>query len=166
MVNELLVNLVNSVLGAGKRTARGNQSYTCPFCHHHKPKLEVNFTENKDGINQWACWTCSKKGKSIPWLNNGDKRTEEHKKNLSNSLKGRISPNKGKKFDLEFRKKLSKSSTVKRKVKQMDMNGNVIKIWDSISLAQNTLQIRHISEVCRGVNYCKTSGGYRWEYHN
>ena len=65
MVNELLVNLVNSVLGAGKRTARGNQSYTCPFCHHHKPKLEVNFTENKDGINQWACWACGKKGKTV-----------------------------------------------------------------------------------------------------
>jgi DNA primase len=65
MVNELLVNLVNSVLGTGKRTARGNQAYTCPFCHHHKPKLEVNFTENKDGINQWACWTCGKKGKTI-----------------------------------------------------------------------------------------------------
>jgi DNA primase len=65
MVNELLVNLVNSVLGAGKRTARGNQAYTCPFCHHHKPKLEVNFTENKEGINQWACWTCNKKGKTI-----------------------------------------------------------------------------------------------------
>jgi len=32
MVNELLVNLVNSVLGTGKRTARGNQSYHCPFC--------------------------------------------------------------------------------------------------------------------------------------
>jgi len=65
MVNELLVNLVNSVLGAGKRTARGNQSYTCPFCHHHKPKLEVNFTENKEGINKWACWVCGKKGKTI-----------------------------------------------------------------------------------------------------
>jgi hypothetical protein len=47
MVNELLVNLVNSVLGAGKRTARGNQSYTCPFCHHHKPKLEVNLLKIK-----------------------------------------------------------------------------------------------------------------------
>jgi transcription elongation factor Elf1 len=68
MVNELLVNLVNNVLGPGKRTARGNQSYTCPFCHHSKPKLEVNFTENKDGINQWACWACSKKGKSIKSL--------------------------------------------------------------------------------------------------
>jgi DNA primase len=68
MVNELLVNLVNSVLGAGKRTARGNQSYTCPFCHHHKPKLEVNFTENKQGNNPWACWTCGKKGKTIKSL--------------------------------------------------------------------------------------------------
>jgi DNA primase len=68
MVNELLVNLVNSVLGAGKRTARGNQAYTCPFCHHHKPKLEVNFTENKEGVNQWACWTCGKKGKTIKSL--------------------------------------------------------------------------------------------------
>jgi DNA primase len=65
MVNELLVNLVNSVLGAGKRTARGNQSYTCPFCHHHKPKLEVNFTENKEGNNPWNCWTCGKKGKTV-----------------------------------------------------------------------------------------------------
>lgn len=65
MVNELLVNLVNSVLGTGKRTARGNQAYTCPFCHHHKPKLEVNFTENKEGNNPWNCWTCGKKGKTI-----------------------------------------------------------------------------------------------------
>jgi len=68
MVNELLVNLVNTILGSGKRTARGNQSYTCPFCHHSKPKLEVNFTENKDGVNQWACWVCGKKGKTIKSL--------------------------------------------------------------------------------------------------
>jgi DNA primase len=68
MVNELLVNLVNSVLGAGKRTARGNQAYTCPFCHHHKPKLEVNFTENSQGNNPWACWACGKKGKTIKSL--------------------------------------------------------------------------------------------------
>jgi DNA primase len=65
MVNELLVNLVNSVLGAGRQTARGNQAYACPFCHHHKPKLEINFTENKEGINPWQCWVCGKKGKTI-----------------------------------------------------------------------------------------------------
>jgi DNA primase len=65
MVNELLINLVNSVLGIGKRTARGNQSYHCPFCNHSKPKLEINFTENKEGNNPWACWVCGKKGKKL-----------------------------------------------------------------------------------------------------
>tara|TARA_R110000796_G_scaffold146848_1_gene263579 strand:+ start:3098 stop:4027 length:930 start_codon:yes stop_codon:yes gene_type:complete len=65
MVNELLVNLVNKVLGKGKRTARGNQSHSCPFCHHHKPKLEVNYTESKKGVNLWQCWVCGKKGKTI-----------------------------------------------------------------------------------------------------
>ncbi len=49
-------------------------------------------------------------------------------------------------------------------VKQMDLQGNTIKIWDSISMAQKTLQIRHISEVCRNLKYHKTSGGYKWEY--
>tara|TARA_R100000951_G_scaffold103646_1_gene96403 strand:- start:227 stop:1156 length:930 start_codon:yes stop_codon:yes gene_type:complete len=68
MVNELLVNLVNKVLGKGKRTARGNQAYSCPFCHHHKPKLEVNFTESKKGVNLWQCWVCGKKGKTIRTL--------------------------------------------------------------------------------------------------
>ena len=68
MVNELLVNLVNTVLGTSKRTARGNQAYHCPFCNHHKPKLEVNFTENKKGYNPWHCWVCGKKGKTIKGL--------------------------------------------------------------------------------------------------
>ena len=61
MVNHLLVNIVNSVLGAGKSTARGNQAYHCPFCHHSKPKLEVNFTDGQK--NPWHCWVCNKKGK-------------------------------------------------------------------------------------------------------
>jgi transcription elongation factor Elf1 len=65
MVNELLVNLVNSLLGTGKRTARGNQAYNCPFCNHHKPKLEINFTENKQGHNPWHCWVCNKQGKTL-----------------------------------------------------------------------------------------------------
>ena len=68
MVNELLVNLVDSVLGTGKRTARGNKAYSCPYCNHHKPKLEVNFTQNKKGYNPWHCWACDKKGSRISSL--------------------------------------------------------------------------------------------------
>ena len=65
MINQLLVTLINSVLGTGKKTARGNMAYHCPYCNHHKPKLEINFTENKEGVNHWHCWVCDKKGKSI-----------------------------------------------------------------------------------------------------
>jgi len=87
MVNELLVNLVNKVLGRGKRTARGNQAYTCPFCHHHKPKLEVNFTENKKGINLWQCWVCGKKGKTIRSLFKQLKTSSEFFQELSKLVK-------------------------------------------------------------------------------
>lgn len=65
MENQLLVTLVNSVLGIGKPTSRGNYAYHCPFCHHSKPKLEVNLTENKEGNNPWHCWVCENRGKSI-----------------------------------------------------------------------------------------------------
>jgi DNA primase len=65
MVNQLLVTLVNSVLGSGKATARNNYAYHCPFCHHHKPKMEVNLTENKEGRNPWHCWACDVKGTTI-----------------------------------------------------------------------------------------------------
>ena len=68
MINQLLITLVNSVLGTGRQTARGNMAYNCPSCNHHKPKLEVNFTENKQGHNPWHCWVCGKKGKSISLL--------------------------------------------------------------------------------------------------
>lgn len=65
MVNHLLVNLVNSVIGAGKPTSGDNYSYTCPFCNHYKPKLEINFKENEEGIHYWHCWVCNKKGKKL-----------------------------------------------------------------------------------------------------
>jgi group I intron endonuclease len=106
----------------------------------------------------------TKRGKPIPWLNNGEKRTKKHIENLSKSCKGRISPNKGKKYSDEFKKKLSDSSTVKRKVKQINLDGEVIKIWDSIKDAQKYLQIKHISEVCKKKKHYKTAGGYVWEY--
>jgi len=65
MINQSLVSLANSVLGTGKATARGNYAYHCPLCHHSKPKLEVNMTENAKGENAWHCWVCDKKGKKL-----------------------------------------------------------------------------------------------------
>jgi len=64
-MNELLVALVNSILGSGKKTAGGNYAYTCPYCNHHKPKLEINFDSHKNKANPWHCWACDVRGKSV-----------------------------------------------------------------------------------------------------
>jgi DNA primase len=68
MLNQPLIALVNSVLGTGKSTSRGNQSHHCPFCKHHKPKLEINFEEGSSHYEKWHCWACDKKGKKIQQL--------------------------------------------------------------------------------------------------
>lgn len=65
MVNEFLVNLVNSVLGPGKKTSRGNYAYHCVFCNHPKPKFEINFDTNEDGENPYRCWVCHTKGMTL-----------------------------------------------------------------------------------------------------
>ena len=61
----VLLGLVESVLNKGKHTSRGNYAFHCPFCHHHKPKLEINLEPNSKGENTWHCWTCDNKGKTV-----------------------------------------------------------------------------------------------------
>ena len=87
MVNHLLANIVNSVLGAGKQTARGNMAYNCPHCHHSKPKLEINFDDSVKG-NPWHCWVCNKKGTNlIPLFKQvkaSDEKIAELRKHIGN----------------------------------------------------------------------------------
>lgn len=68
MVNQILVAIVNSVLGTGKPTSKGNYAYHCPFCKHPKLKLEINFTENDKGENPWHCWTCNTRNRKLTQL--------------------------------------------------------------------------------------------------
>ena len=63
-----IIQLFDKYIGPSKALKKNEYAYHCPFCHHHKPKLEVNFTENKEGVNQWACWACGKKGKTVKSL--------------------------------------------------------------------------------------------------
>ena len=63
-----VISLLESVLGKGRSSTEDNLAFHCPFCHHHKPKLEINFTENKEKTNPWQCWVCGKKGKTIKSL--------------------------------------------------------------------------------------------------
>lgn len=70
MVNQLLVTLVNSFLGQGISTSRGNYSYFCPKCKHYKRKLEINFDEQSIFFQNYHCWNaaCNLKGKKLDTL--------------------------------------------------------------------------------------------------
>ena len=50
-----------------------------------------------------------------------------------------------------------------KRVIQYDLDGNFIKMWDSIKDAQQTLKISHISRCCLGKS--KTAGGYVWKHN-
>lgn len=72
MENLALLHLLESVLGQGHKTSKGNYAFKCPFCNHEKPKLEINLIDNELGENRYQCWVCSKtnntKGKTIKSL--------------------------------------------------------------------------------------------------
>ena len=65
---KMLVTLIESVLGKGRSTARKNMAFNCPFCHHSKPKLEIQVHTNEKKENPWHCWVCNEKGKTLSSL--------------------------------------------------------------------------------------------------
>ena len=86
MVNQILLGLVQSVLGRSTPTARGNHSFNCPFCNHKNPKLEVNLIPNKKNENFWHCWVCDAKGKTLFSLFKRLKVSTEKRTQLSEIL--------------------------------------------------------------------------------
>ena len=82
----------------------------------------------------------------------GSKRSNESKLKQSKTLKGRISPSKGKRWDRKL----------KTPILQFDLNGNFIKEWKGVLIAKKETNIKGISECLN--KRSKTSGGYIWKY--
>jgi hypothetical protein len=59
-MNTKLLQLLESVLGKGKATNKGNVAFQCPFCHSSKRKLEIQLITNEKGENRVHCWVCNK----------------------------------------------------------------------------------------------------------
>jgi len=68
MDNTALIYLIDSILGAGKSTSKGNRAYHCPECKHHKLKLEINLEETSPNFQSYQCWVCGFKGKKLTTL--------------------------------------------------------------------------------------------------
>ena len=90
MVNGILLGLVQSVLGKGNATSKGNYAFHCPLCNHRKPKLEINLVPTTKNENPWHCWACDIKGKTIASLFKSLK-TDREKYSELNSILGTTS---------------------------------------------------------------------------
>lgn len=85
--NAALLVLVESVLGKGQITSKGNYAFKCPFCSHHKNKLEVSLRTTSKRENFWHCWVCDAKGKSIRSLFKRAKASADKFKDLDLLIK-------------------------------------------------------------------------------
>ena len=59
----VVISILDTTLGVGSSLKGNEQVHHCPFCHHHKKKLQVNLD-----TQQWHCWVCNSKGRSISSL--------------------------------------------------------------------------------------------------
>ena len=68
MENPILLNALENVLGKSHKRARDNYAFSCPFCNHRKPKLEIKMVANEKGENPWECWVCNTRGRTVKSL--------------------------------------------------------------------------------------------------
>jgi len=55
-----VISVLDDVLGVGTTLKTNERVHYCPFCNHHKKKLNINVENQK-----WHCWVCDAKGKKI-----------------------------------------------------------------------------------------------------
>ena len=60
MYNYELVTLLEKVLMKSYQMKNGEHAFHCPFCNHHKKKLQINLDNQK-----WHCWVCNTGGHKI-----------------------------------------------------------------------------------------------------
>ena len=58
-----VLSTLNSVLGSSSKGKDDNHKFHCPFCKHRKKKLEIDLSSQ-----DWHCWVCDAKGRTIPSL--------------------------------------------------------------------------------------------------
>ena len=58
-----VTNTLTNVMGSALTLKGSELAFNCPFCNHHKPKLQINTDTQK-----WHCWNCNSGGKKLTSL--------------------------------------------------------------------------------------------------
>jgi len=67
-------------------------------------------------------------------------------------------------ISIQLRKNADLNQDKAKKVKQFDLNGVLLKIWNSVEEAKINTKVSHLDSCCRGER--KTAGGFIWEYED
>ena len=73
-----VLNILHRLLGASRKSTqskgRENYAFSCPFCQHHKQKLEIDILSGN-----WHCWVCNNKGRNLyPLLKRLNASRDDH----------------------------------------------------------------------------------------
>jgi DNA primase len=60
MYNLQLLTILEKVMGKSYQLKNGEHAFYCPFCNHHKKKMQVNLETQK-----YHCWVCNEGGYKI-----------------------------------------------------------------------------------------------------
>jgi len=123
-----------------------------------------NMTDGGDGWNGAVSPFKGKTYEQIHGKEKSDKIKEIRRKQLIGNNYG--TKTKGKKMSDEQKEILSKAK--RTPVKQMNINSEVIKVWDSCKEASESLEISlsSIHNVLSETQCTKTCGGFKWEFIN
>jgi len=85
-----LLQLVESLLGSGKKQSKGEYIFFCPACNHYKRKLIVKLDQSYKTFGSFHCWVCqdydNTKGKNLWSLFKKFKATPQQFEELSEIL--------------------------------------------------------------------------------
>lgn len=164
------------------RRRNGRDRYRQLFLHRLVGLTFIDNPDNKPEIDHINAIRTDNRVENLRWVTRKENDNNPHCLRLkSETRKGALNPQYGKKASPELLKKLSESHkgivrskewreknarALCKKVGQYDMDGNLIRVWSSIKEANNTLGIPSgmISAVCLHRPKKKTAHGYKWEF--
>ena len=104
MINNQLLTILQRVLGKSTTISKGDESFYCPICHHHKQKLIINVDDSNSHFGSWHCWVCNNGSKGIlPLLRKAEKELFPEEISIINDI-----------FKLKSNKKIEESKTQKQ----------------------------------------------------
>jgi hypothetical protein len=152
---------VKRILFKNRMTTKAREKLLTPCKNEKTGYVQVSLFKDGKGklflVHRLVAEAFIPNNNNLPQVNHKDENKEN---NNVNNLEWCTA-----KYNLEYgTARQRQANTIKQKVEQYDLQGNLLKIWDGVIDASKSLKINasNISSCCH--NRRKSAGGYVWEY--